>query len=342
MATIYQDFGYPIATNAPIKLSVDLGNTGLGSSDLLVYMSKNAAALASVPFTVAELGRNLYAVELSAGTNDTAGPVCLSVSAVVNQTNVSLMAEANAKTGGQIYTDIGAATLKVTPASNSITAGTIANDAITAAKIATGAIDADALATDAVTEIKDAVWNAILSGYAGAGSAGKIVNDMVTSVWAAGTRELTGLGAGAVASIWNALTSGMITAGSIGKRISDNLDAVLSTSATAITAIKAKTDKLTYDGSNNVYSTPQTNVTVATASKDAIVDALCVENINTHAATANSVAEALRASRGLSLGKRVITGGGLQEDLYDKDNVTKLATFTLTLDASANVTQRTT
>jgi len=76
-----------------------------------------------------------------------------------------------------------------------------------------------------------------------------------SDVWSATTRTLTA--ATNITSDGNAIDQTKIA----------NLDATVSSRAAEtggnIDAIKAKTDKLTFDASNNVYSTPQTDVTLA-------------------------------------------------------------------------------
>jgi hypothetical protein len=54
------------------------------------------------------------------------------------------------------------------------------------------------------------------------------------------------------AVIWNVLTSGFVTVGSVGKRILDNLNATVSSRATStnMVAVKAKTDLLTFTGTD--------------------------------------------------------------------------------------------
>lgn len=176
---------------------------------------------------------------------------------------------------------------------------------ITAAKIATDAIDADALKADAATEIANAVW---LPGN--------------------------------VQAIWDVLTSALTTPGSIGKLLVDNIDETLSTIDTVVDAIKAKTDGLNFTGAN-VDSTPQTNVTVASASEDSIVDKVFDEAVADHV-SAGTIGKYIQLIGGYIFGKRSITGSGLSrtEKVYDTDGVTLLSTHTVTFDASDNVTDR--
>ena len=68
------------------------------------------------------------------------------------------------------------------------------------------------------------------------------------------------LSAGGIQAIWDALTSALTTSGSVGKRIADFLNASVAAIPTSdnsanITAIKAKTDPLTFTTANRVDST---------------------------------------------------------------------------------------
>lgn len=63
---------------------------------------------------------------------------------------------------------------------NPLTVGALSAGTITAASIATGAIDADALAADAVAELADGVWDELLAGHVGAGTAGLALADAST------------------------------------------------------------------------------------------------------------------------------------------------------------------
>ena len=109
-------------------------------------------------------------------------------------------------------------------ASGAITAASIAAAAITAAKfgagaidaaaVAGGAIDADALDTTAVTEIVDAIWNAITHNYVVSGSFGERLHPLrygIAQAGAAGTVTLDS-GASTLDDYYNGQTV-MLTAG---------------------------------------------------------------------------------------------------------------------------------
>jgi hypothetical protein len=138
-----------------------------------------------------------------------------------------------------------------------LTATEMDADLITVKATATGACDqVISLETEnpkieqnldaAISSIAASVW-----GYAGR-SLDSVAN-IAQAVWEYASRTLTGFGT-LVSDIW-AYATRTLTAG---------------TKDTEVDAIKAQTDKLTFDASNNVYSTPQTDVTVAAASEDSI------------------------------------------------------------------------
>ena len=120
-------------------------------------------------------------------------------------------------------------------AANVLTASAINADAITAAKVA----------ADVSAEIADAVWDETLAGHLGAGSTGEALN-----------------AAGAAGDPWTTALPGAYGAGSAGNIIGNNLDATVSSRAsaaalttvdnevgaidTAVLAVKAKTDSLTF------------------------------------------------------------------------------------------------
>lgn len=110
---------------------------------------------------------------------------------------------------------------------NAITAAAINAAAITAAKFATGAVDANALATDAAQEIRDSIWNAVLSSYATAGTTGKKLADLASGGDATAANQTTIIG------------------------LVDTVESMLATIAayidTEVAAIKAKTDNLPAD-----------------------------------------------------------------------------------------------
>ena len=326
MATVYKEKPNTVAKDAAFPVNVDLGGTGIGAGSMAVRMSKNGGAIASVPFTVAEIGENQYQVAVSAATNDTAGLAMLIASAATGLTICDVVVEDGAKTAGELNSLLNAGTTVVTPKDASITAAKIATDAITAAKIEADAITAAKIATDAIDA--DAI-------KADANTA------IASAVWASGTRELTDLGASAVAGIWAELLSNITTSGSVGLMLKTNLDAVVSTIDTVVDAIKVQTDKLTFDGSNHIESVPQEDVTVAAASEASIVDAVWDETVTDHNTT-GTFGRALRLIRAYIYGKRTITGSSptLTEKVYDYDGVSLLSTHTVTLDANDDVSER--
>jgi hypothetical protein len=138
----------------------------------------------------------------------------------------------------------------------------IANGAITALAIATDAIDADAIASDAVTEIQ--------SGLA---TPTNITAGTITTVTnLTNNNDKTGyaLSSAGIQAIWDALTSALTTIGSIGKLFVDNINATISSRAsqtsldtmddfvdTEVSAIKGKTDQLTFTKANEIDANVQ-------------------------------------------------------------------------------------
>lgn len=95
-------------------------------------------------------------------------------------------------------------------ADGAIDAATFAAGAITATVIATGAIDADALAADAIAEIADGVWDELLAGHVGAGSAGEALS-----------------AAGTAGDPWLATLPGAYGAGTAGSIVGNMVDNIL-------------------------------------------------------------------------------------------------------------------
>lgn len=121
-------------------------------------------------------------------------------------------------------------------------------------------------ACTASTPTAAAVTGAVGSVTGAVGSVtGNVGGNVVGSV-ASVTAGVT-LAASAVQAIWDALTSALTTAGSVGKLLVDNINATISsrlaTSSytapdnTSITAIKAKTDSLTFTVANQIDSNIQ-------------------------------------------------------------------------------------
>lgn len=272
-------------------------------------------------------------------------------------------------------------------ANGAITANAIAADAITAAKIADGAIDAatfaagaitaSAIAADAITDAKVAsdVTIASVTGAVGSvtGNVGGNVAGSVGSVTASVTvgtnNDKTGyaLSSAGVQAIWDVLTSALTTVGSVGKRIADNLDAAISTRLasasytapdnTSITAIKAKTDSLTFTSAgkvdatiqaagdfaqgaaDKVWSTATRTLTaiasgiLSSAARNEIADSILDRNMATGtdsgSATVRTVRQALRALRNRWDATTV----------YKEDDTTASWTYTLTTASGNPVTE---
>lgn len=80
-----------------------------------------------------------------------------------------------------------------------------------------------------------------------AGGLVDITQAAADKVWGSAARTLTSLGASLVQEIWDRAVANLTTINSIGKLLVDNINAALST-------IKAQTDKLTFNASNQVAS----------------------------------------------------------------------------------------
>lgn len=209
-------------------------------------------------------------------------------------------------------------------ADGAIDAGAIATGAITAAKFAAGAIDAAALAADAGAEIADAVWDEVLSGHNGAGSAGKIVSDtpagvflkdsaITSSVFVTGAIDANALGSDAVSEI----QSGLATASALAI-VDDFLD-------TEVAAIKAKTDNL--PASPAAVGSPMTLATdaitaavIATGAIDA--DAIAADAITASKIAANAITAAKFAAGAITA--TVIATNAIDADALAADAVDEI------------------
>jgi len=322
-----------VAKDSGFSVVADLGSTGLTSGSCTVYMSKNGGAMASVPFSFVELGRNLYQITVSAGTNDTSGVAVVEVSGSSNQTYVSLQIETDAKTTGELYSDLDDGTLEVQDVGNIATGG------ITSGSFAGGAVDTNALAANAATEIATATW---AYGTRTLSSFGTLIAD----IWSYSTRTLTSLGSGAIQAVWDALTSGLTTAGSIGKLLVDNIDTQLSAIQTDTSGIQAQTDKITFDSveTSAVKATISGGVSLSASDITAIGD-----EVADHATTTGGgdFKTCLRDAQGFAMGKTemvnvdLVAGTG-QMKLYAADNVTLIATFDVTFDTNNRPISRST
>jgi hypothetical protein len=127
----------------------------------------------------------------------------------------------------------------VTGAVGSVTGNVGGNVTGSVGSVAANGVSASSLAADAVAEIADGVWDELIAGHLGAGSTGAALN-----------------AAGSAGDPWTTPIPGAYGAGTAGFIVGTNLDAAVSTRlATAgytapdnasITAIKAKTDSLTF------------------------------------------------------------------------------------------------
>jgi hypothetical protein len=133
-----------------------------------------------------------------------------------------------------------------------ITAGTIttATNLTNLPSIPANWLTAAGMASDASAEIADAVWDELLSGHVGAGSAGS----------ALATASSGGVDPAVLAdAVWDELFSGHTVAGSAGKVISDNLNATITSRMASYTQ---PTGFLAATFPTTVAST--TNITAAT------------------------------------------------------------------------------
>jgi len=322
-----RDFvGKQFVKDAAIELTVDLGATGLAAAGITCKLSKNGGAFASLTptthFTLTEIGDNQYQLKILAGVNDTAGLATVLAQNGATQTSIkSLFVEANAKTTGQLYTDLNAATLEVDlkPATIDLITSDILSEP-TAGYTAVNTVG------DKIRRLNNS-WNDVSAA----------------SVWSYGTRTLTSI-SGLAADVWNTLTSTITLAGSFGKLFKDYLNAAVGTVNTNVLAVKAQTDVFNFDGSDNVLSAPQTQLTISAANLAAIADAVLDEAITGHT-TADTVGKALQYARGSAIGKWKVTNvlaNSFQIELYDVNNTTLLGTFTVTTDANGKPTLKTT
>lgn len=258
-----------------------------------------------------------------------------------------------------------AGTNNVIPTVTSVTNGvTLANGAITAAVIATDAIDGDALAASAVTEIQ--------SGLATASS----VSTLQTTATAIETdtqdiqsRLPAALVSGRMASDAVAISGSTTAADNVEANIG-NLDAAVSSRLASagytapdnasVTAIKAKTDSLTFTGSDVRATLDSETVTVGAMSANAITATAVQDGALTPAKFGSTVwnkiadhvlrrsaASAESSSDGDALAFRSLLGAvaklvnrvsatSTTLTVYRTDDSTALGTQTVTTDASAD------
>lgn len=294
-------------------------NTNVRDRQLPSLWSVNVAGVEDLDATVSSRASSTQATNIQSDTDDiqTRLPSAL-VSGRIDA-SVGAMA-ANVLTAAAINDDaITAAKI----AANAISSSEIADGAITAAKFATGAITAtviaaDAigaseLATDAINEIADQVWDELLSGHVGAGSAGKALGDTktdTTSIQAdtddIQTRIPAALVSGRIDASVGAMAANVVTATAIAA------DAI-GASELALTAVDEIADAIwdeLLSGHAVSGSTGEALTTVAAGggvSVGAIADAVWDEALAAHQG-AGSAGEALDgASSGGSGGSGTLT-----------------------------------
>lgn len=194
-------------------------------------------------------------------------------------------------------------------------------------------------------------WATALPGAYGAGTAGKIVGDNLNAtvssrsshsaadIWAVATRELTAfsssfktgyaLSSAGVQAIWDALTSALTTAGSIGKLLVDNVNA-------SISAIKSKTDQLTFTNANKVDSSLQAAGDIVAAVANKIADHVLRRTYANVRASSDGDTASFRSLMGAVaklVNKWTLSGGTLT--VYHEDDATSIGTQAATTNASA-------
>ncbi|HEV8655644.1 MAG TPA: hypothetical protein VGR85_09055 [Candidatus Limnocylindria bacterium] len=212
-----------------------------------------------------------------------------------------------------------------------------------------------------------------------AATATDFATEVATAVWASGTRTLTSLGASLVQEIWDRATSALTTAGSVGKLIVDNLNATVSSRATQtsvdtiddfvdteVSAIKAKTDQLTFTNANKVDSAVLAGGDFAQAAADKVwgsavrtltslgtlvadiwagitgaaanklADHTLRRSLASAAASADGDAVAIRSLLGAArkLANRVAIAAGVLT-IYEEDDTTTAGTQAVTTDPGA-------
>ena len=300
MSTIYKDLPAPHAKDAALSVIADMGVAGGILADFDVRLSENGGAMTPVVFSITELGDFQYKFDVAGSVMDTAGLACLLVSGATRQTVVNMTVEANAKTTGELYSDLNDATVKVG-------IDVLDTDVITAASIK----------ADAVTKVS-------------------------TGVWGFSVRTLTSLGSTAIAGIWDFATAS-VTAG-MGLLLKTNIDAKASDIEADTVAIQLQTDKMAFDGSGYIESTPQTAIAISSADMATLVDLVFDESLAGHL-TAGTAGKALQLSRGAAIGKWKVVNilaNSFQIEMYDYDNTTLLGTLTVDTDVDGKPTQRST
>jgi len=206
-------------------------------------------------------------------------------------------------------------------------------------------VNVASLATAASEDVADKVWDEQTSGHVAAGSFGKLMQDISADVWTEATRTLTALGASTIDSIWEYDKANISGASAIGTLIKDALTGGdLSTITTHLTDIKGTgfvkdTHSLvqilvaSLSGAEGV-GIPNTDIAK-------VVSAILGEGITLAGTTVGSVGQALVQARANSVGK-LDKEDANNLKLYDEDNVTEVAHFTLTNDGDGNPITRST
>jgi hypothetical protein len=173
-------------------------------------------------------------------TDATGATVGVDVAAVLDDTGTAgVVVASGSKTGYTLTatTGLGNQTANIT---GTITTVTTATNVTTVNGIGANVVTASALATDAVNEIVDQVWDELLSGHAGAGSAGLALS----------TASSGGVDPSVLAdAIWDEALSGHTTAGTAGKAVSDILvdTAEIGTAGAGLTALATQASVNTID-----------------------------------------------------------------------------------------------
>lgn len=202
-------------------------------------------------------------------------------------------------------------------------------------KIITDGLGSASVSVAAAQKVADYVWDEATSGHTGAGTYGKFFEDLVTSIWAAGTKEITGLSAVAIDSIWNRPTATIMSG--IGLQVKTNLDAVLSTMFSDIKGSGFVKD--THSLKQILSAAAQGTVTSLVAGDiTAIAEAVRDTNVATTLGSL-TLGRAIAIARASAIGEFTQAAGGGAATLKDIDAAT-VKVFTLTRDADENITDR--
>jgi len=332
MSTNKTDVAFPFRIGQTLNLQIDLGAAGKVKADIdLIKKAVNGAALASIAsgsYSLAENGENHYNLALS-------GPA---VSAANAGANVVIVSGAGLDRNViRFYLDTTAKDLYDDLASGAVQVD-LQNNAVDSSSVAANAFGSGAFASSFVDLARSAVFNATIAGFTNAGSFGKWVNDLLTSIWTAGSRTLTSLGTSSVDDIWEYNRGNITDTSGIGYWLKTQLDGAISAVQTAVNQVKAKTDLMNFVTSA-IKSYPTTNISLSTSDKDDIVDRIYDEDPDDHN-TASTYGRTLKYLRGHIEGKRKMINNGDNEEIYDADGSTLLGTHDITRDANDNITER--